>query len=53
MFLELSNHGIWSDILAYKRLQNIHTLRLPMFKNFENDYFVVLSLDQRELVIHT
>ena len=28
MFFELLNHGIWPDILAYKRLQNILTLRL-------------------------
>ena len=28
MFLELSNHGIWPDIFAYKRLQNTQPLRL-------------------------
>ena len=28
MFLELINHGIWPDILPYKRLQNIPTFRL-------------------------
>ena len=27
MFLEFANRGIWPDILAYKRLQNTHTLR--------------------------
>ena len=31
MFLELWNHGIWADILAYKRLQNTPSLRLRMF----------------------
>ena len=25
MFIELSNHSIWPNILAYKRLQNAHT----------------------------
>mgnify|MGYP005984888695 CR=1 FL=1 len=28
MFLELLNHGIWPDILAYKRLQNTRTFCL-------------------------
>ena len=87
MFHELLNHGIWPDILAYKRLENTRTLRLrsPIAITKHNNenvlfnkmnhfrrlrflaqkqnsgthppkvlktttYFIVLNLDQRELL---
>ena len=45
MFLELLNHGIWPDILAYKRLQNTHTLclRSPIAITTHNDESVLFN----------